>query len=240
MKWRIQWIFAPAVLLGLAAPTANASIITYSTPSGSTADGLPASASATFTTSANTITVVLRNLQADPKSVIQNLSELFFTLNTRQNSGSLTSSNATERTVNGDATFSDGGSVSTGWILSTSGLGFLLNDLAGPGHAGPAHTIIGPPNMGMGLYTSAKGSIAGNKPQNPFLNQFATFAINAPGVTANSLVDSATFSFGSDGDTFVPGVSGLVPEPGSLALVGIGLGSASVFALRLRRAKPLS
>jgi hypothetical protein len=239
MKLRSRWFFLLAVGLGLAGTPAKANVITYVTPTGATAGGEAVNASVTFTTSFNAVMVVLTNLEADPKDVGQNLSDLFFTLNTGQNVGSLTSGTGTVRTVNGGGTFVDGGSAAAGWVLSTSGSGFLLDVLAGTGHAGPAHTLIGPANSGTGKYSNANASIAGNGPHNPFLNQTATFVLSVSGVTADSTVSSATFSFGTTAGNNVTGqsVTGQsigAPEPSSFFLVGIGLGLTSFFGLRRR------
>jgi hypothetical protein len=84
------------------------------------------------------------------------------------------------------------------------------------------------------LYSNANGSIAGNGPHNPFLNQTATFNIAVTGVTAATTVTSATFSFGTVAGVNVPGTPGTpaVPEPISSALVGTGL--IGLFFLRGR------
>jgi PEP-CTERM motif len=232
VKSPTKWLLLPAVLLGLAAQSANASVTFFNTPDGSLAGGQPVNATATFTTGADTVTVVLTNLQANPTSVVQSLSDLFFTLNTGENSGTISSSSAQEVTIAADGSFVLGGVVATGWGLQTSGAALLLNDL---GFAGPAHTLIGPP--GGATYAAANASIAGNGPHNPFLNQTATFNLNVPGVTADSFVNSATFSFGTVAGENVPGVE--TPEPASLALMGIGLGSMGLISLGRRRAKTI-
>jgi hypothetical protein len=234
---RTQWFLVPVVLLGLAAQSANASIMTYTTPVGQTVGGQPVNASASFTTGTNSLTIVLTNLQADPTSVIQNLSDLFFTLNTGQTVGTLTSGTGQERTVGKNGVISDGGVVAAGWVLSTSGSGFLLDVLAGLGHAGPEHTIIGPANGVSGIYGNANGSIANNGAHNPFLNQSATFVLSIAGVTMDSFVNSATFSFGTTAGENVPGVHITNPEPASIASMGIGLGSIGLLALGRRRFK---
>src|SRR5262245_37751676 len=69
-------VFLAVGFLAMAAQSASASVTNFVTPTGSTVGGNPVNASATFTTSADTVTVVLTNLQADPKSVVQNLSDL--------------------------------------------------------------------------------------------------------------------------------------------------------------------
>jgi hypothetical protein len=115
-----------------------------------------------------------------------------------------------------------------GWIYSGAATSGSLDVLAAGG-AGPAHLIIGPPGTG-GTYSNANGSIAGNGPHNPFLNQTATFTLTAPNISASSTITSATFSFGTTSGVNVIGQS-VVPEPSSLVLGFAALGF--VGALRL-------
>ena len=220
---------------------AHAGSITYVTPSGSTTGGGPVNAEADFTTAAGSITITLKDLQANPKDIAQLLSDLSFTVG---NGGSLTGSAQTgassqELTVNGNGTFSIGANLTTvaavGWVYTTTSSTGTLDVLAGPGHAGPAHLIIGPP--GGPTYANANGSIAGNGPHNPFLNQSATFTITAPNVSADTTITSATFSFGTtEGAILIPGVP-TVPEPSTIVhgLVGLGLvGSIGFYRRRCR------
>jgi hypothetical protein len=198
------------------AVTSQASSVTFSTPTGSTVGGNPVNASATFTTSANTLTVTLTDLLANPMDVGQLLSDLFFTLSNGSTAGTLTSSSAQEITVNSGGTFTLGGTVSTGWALSPSGGSLLLNVLGTP--VGPAHLIIGP--SGGATYSNANGSIAGNGPHNPFLNQTATFTIMDGTITAATTVTAATFSFGTTAGSNVVGVPTTTPEPTTLVSLG--------------------
>ena len=213
----------------LSAGSLQASIITYNTPANSSTGGQPVSAQATFTTGTDSITVVLKNLQANPTSVVQNLSDLLFTVSTGQKSGSISSSSGLERTVAKNNTYSDGAIVDTGWSLTTQGSSLYLNVLGTK--IGPAHLIIGPP--GGATYANANGSIAGNGPHNPFLAESATFVLNVPGVTSASSISAVTFSFGTtEGANEVVGV---VPEPATLALAASGLAVMLGVAMARRR-----
>jgi hypothetical protein len=242
MRMRMTFKTASPVILALAfivsVSVARADTVTFVTPPGSTTSGGPVDASAVFTTSAGSLSVTLTNLQANIKDVAQALSDLSFTI-AGQTTGSLASSGAQELTVNGNGTFSLGASLTTtaavGWVFSNSGGVFTLDVLQGPGHAGPAHLIIGPPGPGA-LYSNTNGSIAGNGPHNPFLNQTATFTIDIPTLTAASLVTGATFSFGTtEGANLVPGVPSAVPLPAALPLFATCLGALGLLGWRRKR-----
>jgi hypothetical protein len=230
-------VFAAVALAALATgpvlTPAHAGSITY-VASGTNINnsGLPFDVEAVFTTSAGSLDITLTNLQANPTSVIQNLSDLSFTVSGNSLTGaSLTSSSAQEITVNANGTFTLGATVATGWVPNFSASSGILDVLNGAGHAGPAHTIIGPPGGG-GTYSNANNSIAGNAPHNPFLNQTATFTISAPSITSATTVTSATFSFGTESGVNVAGhVGQAVPEPSSLVLGLTGLGLAGTVGL---------
>lgn len=197
------------------AAAANAAIITYQTPAGSTLDGKPVSAQATFTTGLNQVVISMMNTQANPTSVIQCLSDLGFTISTGQTVGTLSSSSGLERSIAGNGTFTNGSNVATGWQLETGPL--RLHVLGTP--IGPAHTVIGGPNNS-NIYSNANGSIAGNGPHNAFLTGPITFTISVPGVTADSSISAMYFSYGTTEGNNVPGQQ--VPEPATLALLAIG------------------
>jgi len=227
----IRGVLASLAASLLLAPAAEASISTYDIAAGTTVGGLPVSATVTFTTSTDDIKISLTNLQNNPTGVIQNLSDLAFTLDTGQTIGTLLSSSALLRTVNADGTFTNGGTASTGWELETSGSGLRLHVLGTP--IGPAHTLIGGPD-GSNLYSNANGSIAGNGPHNPFITGTATFDLQVLGVTTLSLVNSATFSFGTTEGNNVPGIRSRVPEPSTFLLLVSGLSIVGAMGWRRR------
>jgi len=219
-------------------PTATAQ--TFSTPTGSTAGGQPVSATATFTLNsvADTIHIDVINNTVNPKSVVQNVSDLFFTLTGPALTGSLTGSNGNTMFVNDDGTTSPGSSnVSTGWLLdqTNSSTGLHLNGLGGAANQ-PAFTILGKPDAS-GVYSNANSSIAGNDPHNPFLVGTVGFDISVAGLTAGQTVTGVIFSFGTTAGTNVP-ANNVTPEGNSLLLLAAGMMPLLGIGLRqIRRRK---
>jgi hypothetical protein len=229
---------AVASLLTLSMASARASIVSFTTASGTPAQ-------ADITTGAGTITLTLTNLGTNPSSVAENISAFSFTLSNTAGTTSLSSMLSSGRTVAADGTYADTGAITSGWVQSLVDPSTIMVDvLVGTGHAGPSETILGMPN-GSDLYAAAGGSIAGNGPHNPFLNQTATFTFLADNVTALTTVTGATFQFGTtDGAGLVPGVPGTstvpvpVPVPAAvwsgMSLLG-GLGLAKKLRKKLAR-----
>lgn len=214
---------------------ASANVITFTTPAGATTGGGPVDASATFITGNGTVIITLSDLQANPTDVAQLLSDLDFTLSGGQTTGTLSAGNSSgqEVSIAGNGTATLGGTGSTGWALNNNVLGGLQLNVLGTA-IGPAHLIIGPPGPG-GVYVNANGSIAGNPAHNPFLNQTATFLLNVPGVTVDSTVTSATFSFGTTAGINVPGIppgTPPVPDGGTTVML---LGAAISGLVFIRR-----
>ena len=204
---------------GICCLSAQAGSFTYKTPAGSSIGGHPVDATAGFSISNGMIDVTLTDLQANPTSVGQLLSDLSFTLGGGGSltGASLSNSSGQEITVNSGGSFTLGSTVGTGWGFTPSGTTATL-DVLGTSTA-PTHLIIGPPGPGS-MYSNANGSIAGNKPHNPFLNGSATFVITGPGITSSTTITSATFSFGTTSGMTVEGTP--VPEPSAQLLLGLG------------------
>ena len=206
----LRFLTLAAVLCGSIA--AQADTVTFVTPTGSTTGGGPVNASATFTTAANAITIVLKNLQANPTDVAQNISDLFFSVSTGQTVATVASTAGVLRTIAANGTFTDAATTAAGWGLTFGSGQFHLDDLNG--NAGPNNTLIGPSGPG-NTYTNANGSIANNGPHNPFLAETVTFNLTVTGVTASTKITGATFSFGTVSGVNIVGT----PEPATWAMV---------------------
>lgn len=223
-------IFSLALGVASAGATLTTQYVYVSGTEPSEGRPIQATAEFIFDSVADTIEVKLWNTQADPRSIAQCLSDLGFVLTTGQTSGSLTSSSGLSRTVAAGGTFTDGSSVSTGWLLRTNvsvisylGNGLLLNDLNGG--AGPKNLIIGPPNSSTGLYGNANPSITGSSHEPVLYGSDGSginpapvdFLLSVPGIDDTTRVYAAVFSFGTtSGDN-------VVPVPPTVWLLGGGL-----------------
>jgi hypothetical protein len=197
----IQFVVVPMIAGAMTLAAQNCSTV-----AGATVPDGTVSANATFTVGNGFVTVTLSNGLADPTSAGQLLSGLAFTLSSGLTTGTLGSTSANLRTVARGGSFTDLGPASTGWALNDNfNGGFLLcvlcTDLGG---TGPKHLLIGDP-ASSGTYASANGSIAGNKPHNPFTQGQATFLINVTGATSSDSVNGATFFFSTQEGVSVPG-----------------------------------
>jgi hypothetical protein len=219
------------LLTVVATSTVYADTFNFATPTGSSTGGGPVNATATVVTGAGTVTITLNDLLANPTDVAQLISDFDFVLNNGATTGTLASQTGQLINVAGNGTFSIPAGNPTGWQLNSSvGGGIQISALGG---GAPADLIIGPPGPG-NVYSNANGSIAGNGPHNPFINQTGTFLLDVAGVTGTTEVTSATFSFGTTAGVDIPGVPvSSVPEPTSVMLLASTLG-ALVVGLRKR------
>src|SRR5207248_7923086 len=115
-------------VLAILAPMANANVFTFVTPTGSSTGGGPVNASATVTTGAGTVTIVLTDLQANPTDVAQLISDFDFVLSNGATTGTLTSSSGQQINVLANGTTTLGSTGSTGWGLNNNVGGGLQLD----------------------------------------------------------------------------------------------------------------
>ena len=215
---------AGALLVGLS--TAHATAITF-TANGTGSDGA-LSASAAFNTTAGQLTLTLSNLLATNAftSSGQAVSDISFVL-----------SNAPGTFGSTSASGQLGNITATGLVTYTSGTPTRFLGAGGQGDftivgntvtleaigGGQPSEMIAPSIANGGTFTNANTGVANFTPSTigP-----ASFILNLSGVTADTTITSANFSFGTGPDTFLPGTPGggqPVPEPASLAIFGAAL-----------------
>ena len=214
-RWWVLATGIAAAIFGLSSPAHGQTF----TATGSL-DGHPINATATFVAGVDTVQVILTNLQANPVSIIQAISDVFFTAT--QGGVALTTGTGFKTPSASYIAIGDNGAASAApvpvnnWVLTNTSGTYHLDALCGPPSqcGGPSGLIIGP-----GPYTNANGSIADNKPHNPFIDQTATFTLALIGATAATIISNVVLSFGTDGVT----VPAIIPIPAAVWLFASGL-----------------
>jgi hypothetical protein len=206
-------------------------VITYQA-SGS-ADGNPLSASATFMTDAGFIDVTLANLVGadDIRDIGQSISDLFFKLSNPE--GAFSSASASGQLGNvesGGLVKYTGGSPGRFVAQGGGSITISANTITLEAGGGQSAELILPYIADGGQFANANASLS---LFNPNTIGLATFGIHLAGVTIDTTVTAARFSFGVGPDTFLDGqcVENCgrtnIPEPASLAIFGpalVGLG----------------
>jgi hypothetical protein len=230
------------VFLG-SAVAANATVITYD---GSASGGL--SASATFTTSAGVLQLVLTNTTAGSAIISsgQAISGISFVLSNAPGTLGTTTASGQMGNVSGSGVVTDiSGSPSR--FLGTSPGSFNISgsditlDVLGGGMPtemiAPCVSYTGTTCNTTGTYTSVNNGF-----QNfiPYTIGPGTFTLDLSGVSANTTISSVDFYFGTaNSPTPIAGCvtqnpPPITPEPSSLLLMGTGiLGAAGLFYRRL-------
>jgi hypothetical protein len=204
----------------------------------------PVSAQATFHQSgANLLQISLQNLQTT-SNVGQGISGIQFQIcdshgNVLNITGSITTQNNALITVDGSGNVTSLGTQTTGWGLSSTGPSFTMTAL---GFTGNTPGALPPDELITGALSSPNGSIAGNDPHNPFINQQGVFSLTlSQTLPPGFQICNVVFLFGT-GPSSVPGTpTAPVPEPASMLLLGSGLAGIAAGLRRRRKkaAKPL-
>lgn len=208
-------IFAASVIL-LAGQAAMANTITFVTPPGAVDwAGDSVSAQATLTTSGNTLSIALTNLQQNEKNVGQALTGFSVALSGSIGSLGLTSSSGESIKVGTDGAVTDMGPVNPGWLTSLSGNELTVSFFGGANQ--PEYAILGPPGPDGSYDGLGKGgSMANNSGHNPFIEETLNFDFSSDsGVTTGITFSNGVFSFGTQSGDNVS-----VPEPSTLVLLG--------------------
>jgi hypothetical protein len=225
-------VISLALLAAASALPAQAAVITY-TALGSGGDG-PLSASATFTTGAGEIDITLTNTLALSSfvSVGQTVSDLIFTLSNAPGSQGVLSVAGQEESISATRLVTLVGGA-PGRFLGIGGGQFSVvgNQITLEAIGGSSPTeLIAPFEPG----PSYPATNAGIDAHDPYTDGPASFVLHFSGITADTTVTSANFSFGTGPDTTIPGTPRtLVPEPLTLSLFGAGL--IGTIALRRRK-----
>lgn len=205
------------LLCGMAAAETT-TIYTISTGTGNTVLGNAVNSQAVIEVSNNKIHVVLTNLLNNPSSLYQALGFLFFQVDNGTTAGTLSSSSAIKRDILGNGTYTDSGTVSTGWKLTSSG---SQMELCGVGcGSGTGNTLVGGPNY------SGTGSIS-TFAHNPYLAGNAVFDLAVTGVTYQSKITNVSFGYSNYSGYLASGsnyTSRVVPEPSAYVLLGTCVG----------------
>jgi hypothetical protein len=223
------------------------------TVSGLDADKETVNATVDITTQSGKIIIKLTNNVggASMDSVGQAISALEFTLSAAPTSaltGADSNPSASGQLITVDSTgkvskTSDTTDVNA-WennLTSLSGNTFKMSELSATGSGKPLNMILGNPDSN-GYYPNANTSITKSSAPltfQPFYEGSATFTLNAPGVTSNTSITSASIGFGTGPDFFLgngPSAQ-VVPQPPGVVLGAIGFAMMS-FAGLLGRRRP--
>jgi hypothetical protein len=213
-------VSAAALFAGSAA---QATTLTYS---GSGGCSEACSATATVTTGAGNVTVVLTDTQANPASAGDLLSNFHIAL--PGSPTGLTQAGTLITVASTTGPYATTAGPPTHWEVSTSGGVITLDTFSG---SAPINMIIGPPNSS-GNYTGNASVTDGHF--SPYINGTGTFVFSDTSITAGTLLPtSVVFTFGTMlNETQITGH--VVPLPPAALLFGTALVGMGILGRRRR------
>jgi hypothetical protein len=211
-RTRTHWLLIAAVAgcVVAAAQSAHAAVIRFE--AAGLSGGSPVDAMATITTGANSLSVVLTNLEASPTSIGESISGLLLDFSSTPTSAALLGTPSGELVdLVGSAMVPVKGSI-TRWSASQSSGTVILTAIGG---GQPTQLIIGP-----GPYSDSTGGFGSHQPH---VLDTASFSLKVNGISSTVNVTSARIAFGTGADSTIVGKIVRTPEPISLVLLGSGV-----------------